>query len=111
MRWPERNPPQQEHGPKSKGGARRRLWLQRNPDVRSLTMAIVAGPSVFYGPLGPKRQEVWRLATAATAVVEPYNTVLCVHILLELTDVTIMMDDEALYGAAVLYYFYPAPAT
>merc|ERR1712080_626153 len=33
----------------------------------------------------------------ATAVVEPYNTVLCVHSLLEHADVTIMMDNEALY--------------
>ena len=33
----------------------------------------------------------------ATAVVEPYNTVLCVHSLLEHTDVTIMYDNEALY--------------
>ena len=29
--------------------------------------------------------------------VEPYNTVLCVHSLLEHTDVTVMMDNEALY--------------
>ena len=30
-------------------------------------------------------------ANVATAVVEPYNTVLCVHSLLEHTDVTIML--------------------
>ena len=30
-------------------------------------------------------------------MVEPYNTVLCVHSLLEHTDVTIMYDNEALY--------------
>ncbi|CAK0904745.1 unnamed protein product, partial [Prorocentrum cordatum] len=36
-------------------------------------------------------------AEVATAVVEPYNTVLCVHSLLEHTDVTIMYDNEALY--------------
>ena len=34
-----------------------------------------------------------------TAVVEPYNTVLCVHSLLEHTDVTVMMDNEALYDS------------
>merc|ERR1711918_263596 len=33
----------------------------------------------------------------ATAVVEPYNTVLCVHSLLEHTDVTNQVDNEALY--------------
>merc|ERR1711861_28502 len=33
----------------------------------------------------------------ATAVVEPYNTVLCVHSLLEHTDVTMQVDNEALY--------------
>ena len=37
------------------------------------------------------------LTQVATAVVEPYNTVLCVHSLLEHTDVTIMYDNEALY--------------
>ena len=30
-------------------------------------------------------------------VVEPYNTVLCVHSLLEHTDVTMQVDNEALY--------------
>ena len=33
---------------------------------------------------------VWCCPQVATAVVEPYNTVLCVHSLLEHTDVTIM---------------------
>eukprot|EP00913_Durusdinium_trenchii_P002027 g1873.t1 len=40
---------------------------------------------------------VWCCPQVATAVVEPYNTVLCVHSLLEHTDVTIMYDNEALY--------------
>merc|ERR1711890_147937 len=40
---------------------------------------------------------VWACPQVATAVVEPYNTVLCVHSLLEHTDVTVMMDNEALY--------------
>merc|ERR1712187_306748 len=40
---------------------------------------------------------VWACPQVATAVVEPYNTVLCVHSLLEHTDVTIMYDNEALY--------------
>ena len=39
---------------------------------------------------------MWSCPQVATAVVEPYNTVLCVHSLLEHTDVTVMMDNEAL---------------
>merc|ERR1719333_2029415 len=54
-------------------------------------------------PLGRLRQEVedlvhgWSCPQISSACVEPYNTVLCVHSLLEHTDVTIMMDNEALY--------------
>jgi tubulin alpha len=33
----------------------------------------------------------------ATSVVEPYNTVLSMHHLIDLADVTVMMDNEALY--------------
>ena len=33
----------------------------------------------------------------ATAVVEPYSAVLCVHSLLEHTDVSLLVDNEALY--------------
>merc|ERR1711906_18241 len=40
---------------------------------------------------------VWACPQISTAVVEPYNTVLAVHSLLEHTDVTIMYDNEALY--------------
>merc|ERR1711956_130588 len=40
---------------------------------------------------------VWSCPQVATAVVEPYNTVLCVHSLLEHTDVTMQVDNEALY--------------
>ncbi|CAE8639378.1 unnamed protein product [Polarella glacialis] len=40
---------------------------------------------------------VWACPQISTAVVEAYNTVLCVHSLLEHTDVTIMYDNEALY--------------
>merc|ERR1712194_126052 len=40
---------------------------------------------------------VWSCPQVATAVVEPYNTVLCVHSLLEHTDVTNQVDNEALY--------------
>jgi len=36
----------------------------------------------------------------STAVVEPYNSVLSTHSLLELTDVAFMLDNEAIYGIA-----------
>merc|ERR1712032_1190053 len=50
-----------------------------------------------YGKKSKLSFTVWACPQVATAVVEPYNTVLCVHSLLEHTDVTIMMDNEALY--------------
>jgi tubulin alpha len=53
--------------------------------------------SVDYGKKSKISFTVWACPQVATAVVEPYNTVLCVHSLLEHTDVTIMMDNEALY--------------
>jgi len=53
--------------------------------------------SVDYGKKSKLSFTTWACPQVATAVVEPYNTVLCVHSLLEHTDVTIMMDNEALY--------------
>merc|ERR1711970_1507329 len=53
--------------------------------------------SVDYGKKSKLSFTVWSCPQVATAVVEPYNTVLCVHSLLEHTDVTIMMDNEALH--------------
>eukprot|EP00959_Pyramimonas_sp_CCMP1952_P246599 5153816-Pyramimonas_sp.AAC.1 len=53
--------------------------------------------SVDYGKKTKVSYTVWACPQIATAVVEPYNTVLCVHSLLEHTDVTIMYDNEALY--------------
>jgi len=53
--------------------------------------------SVDYGKKSKISFTVWTCPQVATAVVEPYNTVLCVHSLLEHTDVTIMYDNEALY--------------
>merc|ERR1712117_416978 len=53
--------------------------------------------SVDYGKKSKLSFTVWACPQVATAVVEPYNTVLCVHSLLEHTDVTVMMDNEALY--------------
>merc|ERR1712147_577171 len=53
--------------------------------------------SVDYGKKSKLSFTVWACPQVATAVVEPYNTVLCVHSLLEHTDVTNMVDNEALY--------------
>ncbi|CAK0842014.1 unnamed protein product [Prorocentrum cordatum] len=53
--------------------------------------------SVDYGKKTKVSYTVWACPQIATAVVEPYNTVLCVHSLLEHTGVTIMYDNEALY--------------
>jgi len=53
--------------------------------------------SVDYGKKSKISFTLWACPQVATAVVEPYNTVLCVHSLLEHTDVTIMYDNEALY--------------
>jgi tubulin alpha len=53
--------------------------------------------SVDYGKKTKISFTVWACPQVATAVVEPYNTVLCVHSLLEHTDVTMQVDNEALY--------------
>ncbi|CAE8624291.1 unnamed protein product, partial [Polarella glacialis] len=53
--------------------------------------------SVDYGKKSKISFTVWACPQISTAVVEAYNTVLCVHSLLEHTDVTIMYDNEALY--------------
>ncbi|EER15536.1 Tubulin alpha chain, putative, partial [Perkinsus marinus ATCC 50983] len=53
--------------------------------------------SVDYGKKSKLSFTIWPCPQVSTAVVEPYNTVLCVHSLLEHTDVTCQMDNEALY--------------
>merc|ERR1712196_724921 len=53
--------------------------------------------SVDYGKKSKISFSVWCCPQVATAVVEPNNTVLCVHSLLEHTDVTNQVDNEALY--------------
>merc|ERR1712086_456481 len=53
--------------------------------------------SVDYGKKSKISFTVWCCPQVSTAVVEPYNTVLCVHSLLEHTDVTNQVDNEALY--------------
>merc|ERR1719337_89025 len=53
--------------------------------------------SVDYGKKSKLSFTVWSCPQVSTAVVEPYNTLLCVHSLLEHTDVTNQVDNEALY--------------
>ena len=53
--------------------------------------------SVDYGKKSKISFTVWSCPQISSACVEPYNTVLCVHSLLEHTDVTIMCDNEAPY--------------
>merc|ERR1712224_634102 len=60
-------------------------------------MGMLERLSVDYGRKSKLSFTVWACPQVATAVVEPYNTVLCVHSLLEHTDVTTMVDNEALY--------------
>ena len=50
-----------------------------------------------YGKKSKLSFTVWACPQVATAVVEPYNTVLCIHSLLENTDITVMYDNEGLY--------------
>merc|ERR1712070_785814 len=53
--------------------------------------------SVDYGRKSKLSFTIYPSPQVSTAVVEPYNTVLCVHSLLEHTDVSFMVDNEALY--------------
>merc|ERR1712185_434054 len=56
--------------------------------------------SIDYGKKSKISFTVWSCPQISSACVEPYNTVLCVHSLLEHTDVTNMVDNEALYDIA-----------
>ena len=51
--------------------------------------------SVDYGKKSKISFTVWSCPQISSACVEPYNTVLCVHSLLEHTDVTNQVDNEA----------------
>merc|ERR1719258_581691 len=53
--------------------------------------------SVDYGKKSKISFTVWACPQVSTAVVEPYNCVLSTHSLLEHTDVSFMVDNEALY--------------
>jgi tubulin alpha len=53
--------------------------------------------SVDYGKKSKIGFTVYPSPQVATAVVEPYNAILTTHSLLEHTDVSFMMDNEAIY--------------
>jgi len=53
--------------------------------------------SVVYGGKSKLCFTVWSLPQVSTAVAEPFSSVLCIHSLLERTDMTIMYDYEALF--------------
>eukprot|EP00493_Phyllostaurus_siculus_P020903 UN21228 len=53
--------------------------------------------SVDYGKKAKVEFAVYPAPQIATAVVEPYNSVLCAHAMMEHSDVAFMVDNEALY--------------
>jgi len=56
--------------------------------------------SVEYGKKSKLGFTVYPSPQVSTAVVEPYNSVLSTHALLEHTDVAVMLDNEAIYDIA-----------
>ena len=53
--------------------------------------------SVDYGKKSKLGFTIYPSPQVSTAVVEPYNSVLSTHSLLEHTDVAVMLDNEAIY--------------
>jgi len=49
------------------------------------------------GDYGKKSFTIYPSPQVSTAVVEPYNSVLSTHSLLEHTDVAVMLDSKAIY--------------
>jgi len=62
-----------------------------------LGSVILERLSVDYGKLSKVSFTVFPSPELSTAVVEPYNSVLSTHSLLEHTDVSIILDNEAIY--------------
>ena len=60
-------------------------------------MCIRDSLSVDYGKKSKVEFAVYPSPQVATAVVEPYNAVLCSHAMMEHSDVAFMVDNEALY--------------
>ena len=83
------------------------LALDRRPMYRSPGLHGGAGSgfgslllerlSVDYGNKSKLGFCIYPSPQVSTAVVEPYNAVLATHSLLELTDVAVLLDNEAIY--------------
>merc|ERR1711964_286154 len=67
--------------------------------------------SVDYGKKSKLGFTVYPSPQIATAVVEPYNSVLSTHSLLEHTDVAVMLDNEASTTSAAVHLTLSAPPT
>ena len=71
------------------------LWVEEpDPVLGSLLLERL---SVDYGKKSKLGFTVYPSPQVSTAVVEPYNSVLSTHSLLEHTDVAVMLDNEAVY--------------
>merc|ERR1711990_697487 len=78
---------------------RRNLDIERPTytNLNRLLGQVISSLTVDYGKKSKISFTVWSCPQISSACVEPYNTVLCVHSLLEHTDVTNQVDNEALY--------------
>ncbi len=56
--------------------------------------------SVDYGKKSKLEFSIYPAPQIATAVVEPYNTILCTHTTLEHSDCAFLMDNESLFDIA-----------
>ncbi|ETO12554.1 hypothetical protein RFI_24821 [Reticulomyxa filosa] len=70
------------------------ICLQKQKGLGSLLLERL---SVDYGKKSKLGFTVYPSPQVSTAVVEPYNSVLSTHSLLEHTDVAVMLDNEAIY--------------
>lgn len=62
-----------------------------------LDLCFSKGLSVDYGKKSKLGFTVYPSPQISTSVVEPYNSVLSTHSLLEHTDVAVLLDNEAIY--------------
>ena len=74
-------------------GLQRRRWRTGS----GLGSLLLERLSVDYGKKSKLGFTIYPSPQVSTAVVEPYNSVLSTHALLEHTDVTVMLDNEAVY--------------
>ena len=70
------------------------LWHRHRLRPR---LAVLERLSVDYGKKSKLGFTIYPSPQISTAVVEPYNSVLSTHSLLEHTDVAVMLDNEAIY--------------